>query len=183
MNEFDAVFKEFNEEVEKVFKNFYVQLQKISTGRANPQLIGDLKVIYYESPTPVSQLASILNNGPLQLLVKPYDISIVKEIEKVLIDSKLPFTVVMDGVILRVTFPQNTTERRKEAVKILYSFSEQAKVGIRQLRGKANKTIKQISASEDQQKRAQQKLQIEVDALVGKVVSITTQKEEQILKI
>lgn len=184
MSNFDAIFKEFRLDAEKVFKNFDLQLQKISTGRANPQLIGDLKVNYYGSPTPVSQLASILSNGPLQLLIKPYDTSIVKDIEAVLIDSKLPVTVVVDGLVLRVIFPQNTAEKRKEAVKVLNSYSEQAKIGIRQLRSKANKAIKQISdVSEDQQKRAQQKLQAEVDALVSKVVAITSQKEEQILKI
>lgn len=183
MHDFDEYLLLFLEEAEEGIKNYEYNLSKISTGRANPQLIKGIKVNYYETMTPLEELASISVPEPQQLLIKPYDMSIVKEIVNVLNNCGLGLNCVNEGSQCRITFPSLTGERRKELVKQLSKFTEQARVSVRNGRHSAIKQIKADELSEDLEKRYLDQLQKQVDKFNDKIVQITNQKTKELTTI
>ncbi|MCS4536699.1 MULTISPECIES: ribosome recycling factor [unclassified Mycoplasma] len=168
----------------KAIHHYEFELSKISTGRANPQLIKGIKVDYYGTPTPLEELATISVPEAAQLLIKPFDVSSVKEIEKAILHANLGVTPVNEGHQVRLTFPALTTERRKELVKSLAKFTEQAKVGVRNTRQEVMKAIKaDEELSEDEQKRFQDLIQKDVDAKIELINKITAQKEKELTNL
>ncbi|WP_334198908.1 ribosome-recycling factor [Mycoplasma struthionis] len=151
--ELNSYLQKFHEEVEKTTNNFENQITKIAVGRANPALINKIKINYYDSIISLEEIASISVASPLQLLVKPYDMGVIKTIEKTILDQKLNVSIANEGHQLRLTYPQITTEKRVEMTKQLGALVEQAKVGVRQARQDVNKLIKaDEELSEDLQK-------------------------------
>lgn len=183
MLEIEKLLKNFDNDGSKIINFFESQLAKLNTGRANPRLLAEIRINYYDVATPLEQLASLTNLGPLQIGVKPYDLSILKSIEKELINSHLPISVNSEEGLIRVNFPPITSERRKEMVKQLHGFNEQAKIALRQIRSKLNKEVKTNVSSEQEQKQYLQKIQKQLDSLVTKVEQISQKREEEILKV
>lgn len=183
MKTYQDIKAELEVETAHALDNLYVQLSKLNVGRANPQLIGNVRVLYYETLTPIEQLASITPGAPLQLLVKPYDMGILRDIERALIDAKLAITVNVESNQVRVTFPPMTTERRREMTKLLGTYSEQAKIYIRQVRTRLIKEIKQFITAEDEQKRLLNQFQQQIDEAIHQISKVCAEKEEQILKV
>ncbi|MGZ9428548.1 ribosome recycling factor [Mycoplasma sp. 1012] len=182
--ELDLYLLEFEEKAEKVIDNFERQLTKISTGRANPQLVAYIKVNYYDTLTPIEQLASISVPQPQQLLIKPFDISSVKEVYATLVAHNLNIQVVNEGHQIRLTFPPLTTERRRELVKSLSKTIEEAKVGIRLIRQEINKDVKKDEElSEDEQKRYLEVIQQNVDKKIDLISKIADEKEKDLMTI
>lgn len=160
---------------------------KIRTGRANPQLITDLPVAYYGTPTPLQQLASVTVPDPKMLLVSPYDRSALKEIERALSNSDLNLNPTNDGQVIRVVFPDLTQERRKQFVKLARERAEDSRVGIRNTRRSARTQIGKLAdASEitdDEAARAEAQLQALTDAHVAEVDRLVTGKEKDLLEV
>ena len=161
-----------------------MQITKVAIGRANPNLISKIKINYYDILTPIEELASISVIGALQLVVKPYDIASIKLMEKAILDYKLNVSIANEGHQLRITYPQLTTDKRKELVKQLSVITEQAKVGIRQARQEINKQIKNDEdLSEDLQKHYLEIIQKEIDKSIGKIQNIDQEKQNDLMTI
>ncbi|AMD80977.1 ribosome recycling factor [Mycoplasmopsis canis PG 14] len=180
--EFDIYLLDLEDKSEKSISHFKFKMSKISTGRANPQIIKGVKVNYYDALTPLEELANISVPEPQQLLIKPYDITSVKDITKALEKANLGILPVDEGNQVRLTFPVLTTDRRKEMIKNLGKLSEAAKVGVRNARQDVNKAIKaDEELSEDEQKNYLDRIQKNVDALIEKINSLTKEKEEELM--
>ncbi|SYV98002.1 Ribosome-recycling factor [Mycoplasmopsis edwardii] len=180
--ELDLYLLDLHDKSEKSINHFKFEMSKISTGRANPQLIKGIKVVYYDAPTSLEELANITVPEPQQLLIKPYDVTSVKEIAKALDKANLGIQPVDEGNQIRLTFPTLTTDRRKEMIKNLGKLSEAAKVGVRNARQDVNKAIKNDEElSEDEQKVYLDKIQKEVDNLIENISSLTKEKEDELM--
>ncbi|VEU76352.1 ribosome recycling factor [Mycoplasmopsis columboralis] len=175
---------ELEEKCEKAINHYRFEMSKISTGRANPQIVKGIKVEYYGTPTSLEELANISVPEPQQLLIKPYDITSVKEVNKALMNANLGVTPIDEGHQVRLNFPVLTTQRKKEIIKSLAKHTEQAKVGIRNARQDVNKQIKaDEELSEDMQKNYLDQVQTFVDKQIDKVNQLTKEKEDEILKV
>ncbi|MGX9339179.1 ribosome-recycling factor [Mycoplasma sp. 332] len=182
--ELSFYIEDLKKNIKKTIDNFEVQSLKVAVGKANPALINKIKINYYESWMNLDELASISSNGPLELLVKPYDMAILKIVEKTLIDQKLNITIINMGHQLRLIYPQMTTEKRMEMTKLLNQIAEQAKVGIRQIRQDINKHIKaDKELSEDLQKNYLDQIQKEIDKSIENINSLTKIKEKDLMTI
>ncbi|MEA4162863.1 ribosome recycling factor [Mycoplasma sp. 4404] len=180
--ELDIYLLDFAEKAEKALSHYRFELSKISTGRANPQLIKGIRVNYYDTLTPLEELSNISVPEPQQLLIKPYDITSVKEINKALEKANLGVMPIDEGSQIRLNFPPLTTEKRKEMVKSLSKLTENAKVGVRNARQEVNKAIKaNEELSEDEQKRYLDVIQKEVDKEISKIDKITSEKQEELM--
>ncbi|TPE57726.1 ribosome recycling factor [[Mycoplasma] falconis] len=175
---------ELEEELSKVINNFENQMTKLAAGKANPALINKIKINYYDSLISVEEIASISIASPLQLIVKPYDMAVLKTIEKAIMDNKLNVSVANEGHQLRLTYPQMTTEKRVEMTKLLGQITEQARVGVRQARQDINKKIKADSElSEDLQKNYLDNIQKEIDKSIEKINEMQKEKEKDLMTI
>lgn len=182
--ELELYIETFEEISSKSIKHYAFELSKISTGRANPQIIKGIRVDYYGSPTPLEELANISVPEPAQLLVKPFDMSSVKDIAKAILAANIGVNPVDEGNQVRLTFPALTSERRKELVKSLAKYTEQAKVGVRNARHEVLKAIKaDEELSEDEQKRYQDVIQKHVDSDIEKINKMTSEKEKEITSL
>lgn len=182
--ELNLYLMELEEEISKTINNFENQMTKIVVGRANPALINKIKINYYDSLISLEEIAAITTASPLQLLVKPYDMSVLKTIEKAIMDNKINVTTANEGHQLRLTYPQMTTEKRVEMTKQLSQVTEQARVGVRQARQDINKKIKSDSElSEDLQKHFLDNIQKEVDKAIEKINELSKAKEKDLLTV
>ncbi|WP_029608683.1 ribosome recycling factor [Mycoplasma simbae] len=182
--ELDLYLLDFDEAATKSIHHYGFELSKISTGRANPQLIKGIKIDYYGTATPLEELANISVPEPAQLLIKPFDVSSVKDIAKAIMAANLGVNPVDEGNQVRLTFPALTSERRKELVKSLAKYTEQAKVGVRNARQDVLKAIKNDEElSEDDQKRYQDAVQKAVDAKIELVNKMTAEKEKELTSL
>lgn len=182
--ELDLILMEAEEGMEKAIHQYQINLAKISAGRANPQILEFVKVDYYGSVTPLSQMANITVPEPRQLLIKPFDLSAVKDVVTAINSASLGLNAVNEGDKVRISFPDLTTERRRELVKSLGNYTEQARVAIRGCRQDANKGIKALEGmSEDTQKFAEADVQKLTDKFNAKIADLTEAKEKELMTI
>lgn len=138
---------DFTTQVAPTIDHLRHELQSIRTGRANPGLVEELVVDAYGTPTPLVQLAAISAPEPRQILIQPWDPSIIKDIERALTQSPLGITPIVDGKNIRLPFPQMTEERRQSLVKVVNEKSEEARVHIRTIREDLIRGLKQKEKS------------------------------------
>jgi ribosome recycling factor len=183
----DMVLMEVEEKMEQRVKDLSHELAKIRTGRANPKMFEGVHVEYYGVETPISQVANISVPEPTQLLIKPYDRSLVKEVERAIYAANLGVTPNNEGLQLRIVLPALTMETRKELVKKIKKYGEEAKVSIRNYRRDGNDAIKKLEKasdiSEDDSKGYQEDIQELTDLYTDKVDQVVKAKEEDILHI
>lgn len=162
-------------------------LAGIRTGRASPALIERLPVEYYGNPTPLIQLASIGVPEPRTLLIRPFDGSSLKTIERAILASDLGLTPNNDGKSIRLNLPPLTEERRRELVKVVHNRVEEARVAIRNIRRDGNKDLhefeKEKIISEDDRDRGEEELQKITDRFIESVNAIGEHKEKEILEV
>ncbi len=137
----DDILLDAEERMEKATDVLRRNLAGIRTGRANPGLVDSLRVDVYGSPTPIKQVASVGAPEPTQIVIRPYDPSTIKDIEKAILASDLGLTPQSDGRVVRINIPQLSTEVRKKMVTRIRDLSEEAKVAVRNVRRDANKAI------------------------------------------
>ncbi|HWH31156.1 MAG TPA: ribosome recycling factor [Egibacteraceae bacterium] len=163
------------------------ELSKIRTGRANPNLISDLPVEYYGTPTPLQQLAGISVPEPRMLLVSPFDKTALKEIERAINGSDLGLNPSNDGNVIRVVFPELTEERRRDFVKLAKERAEDGRVAIRNIRRHAKTELGKLAEagdiSEDDEHRADKRLQEVTDKYVGRVDEVLSHKEKELMEV
>jgi len=159
----------------------------IRTGRANPALVNRLTVDYYGAPTPLQQLASIAAREARLLVVSPYDRNATASIEKAIRNSDLGINPANDGQVIRLAFPPLTEERRKEYVKLAKQRAEEARTSVRNVRRHAKEQLDRLEKdgeiSQDEQRRAEQRVQQLTDRFVGEVDSLLQNKEQELLEV
>jgi ribosome recycling factor len=133
------ILDQFDDRVEKSIQHLVEQLRTIRTGRASPALVETIRVDYYGTPTPIQQLAHISVPEPRQLLLKPFDQSVLKEMERSILRSDLGLTPSSDGKVLRLTLPPLSEEQRKKLVHKVRELAEECRVALRNERRDANK--------------------------------------------
>lgn len=170
--------------MDKALDALHANLATIRTGRANPQILDRIHIDYYGSPTPVNQIAGISVVEGRQLLIKPYDKSSLKDIEKAINASDLGLVPQSDGTVIRINIPALTEDRRKELSKGASKMGEEAKVAIRNIRRESNDLIKKDKEMpEDMAKDAQEKIQKITDDYVKKIDKIVDEKVKEIMSI
>lgn len=183
----DMILMEAEERMEERCEQLSHEFAKIRTGRANPNMFSDVHVEYYGVPTPIQQVGNISVPEPTQLVVKPYDRSIVKDVERAILAANLGVTPNNEGDQLRIVLPPLTTERRKEIVKGIKKYGEEAKVSIRNIRRDANDAIKKLekdhAISEDDSKGYQEDVQELTDNYIAKIDEICKAKDADVMSI
>lgn len=161
-------------------------LTGVRTGRASPALLDRVKVEVYDSVLPLSQLAAVTIPEPRLIVVQPWDRTTLSAIEKAILKSDLGLTPLSDGHLLRLPIPPLTQERRQEMVKVVRRRVEEARVNLRNLRRDAveelRKEEKEKLLSQDEQRRAAERLQKLTDAYIGEVRVVAEGKEAEILE-
>jgi ribosome recycling factor len=159
----------------------------IRTGRASLSLLDEIMVNYYETPTPLQQLASLSIPESRQMAIQPWDPKVISEIEKAILKSDLGLTPMNDGKIIRINIPPLTEERRKQLVKTVKKKAEEAKVAVRNIRRDANEELKKLEKekhiSEDVVKKSQDEIQKITDSYITKVDEVLTNKEKEIMEV
>lgn len=162
-------------------------LAGIRTGRASPALIEKLPVDYYGTPTPLIQLASIGVPEPRSLLIRPFDSSSLKAIERAILASDLGLTPNNDGKTIRLNLPPLTEERRRDLVKVVHNRIEEARVAVRNVRRDMIKDLQEFEKekmiSEDERKRGEEELQKITDRFINDINAIGERKEKEILEV
>lgn len=183
----EDVLKESKQKMQACINALKDDLAVIRTGRASPALVEKLQVEYYGQPTPLMQLATISVPEPRQLLIRPFDPSSLKEIEKAIQTSDLGLTPGNDGKNIRLNLPQPTEERRVELVKTVHARMEEARVTIRAVRRDANKDLRDLEEekliSEDELKRAEDDVQKLHDEFIEEINKIGEHKEKEVMEI
>ena len=163
------------------------ELTTIRTGRANPAMFNGVLAEYYGTMTPITQMATISVPEPRMLLIKPYEMSAMSDIENAIRNSDLGVNPTNDGPVLRVTIPQLTEERRRDMVKLARSKGEDAKIAIRNVRRKGMEELKRIQkdgeAGEDEVQAAEKELDKVTHKYVAQVDELVAKKEKELMDV
>lgn len=163
------------------------ELKKIRTGRAQVSMLDGVRVNYYGSMSPLSQVASISCPDAKSFMIAPWETSILKEIEMAIVKSEIGMAPINDGKVIRLKVPDLTEERRKDLVKQAKKTIEDGRVAVRMARRDANdeikKLIKEKSISEDEAKKAEAEIQKMTDDFIKKIDGISEEKEKSIMTI
>lgn len=172
--------------MEKALVHTNEAFSKIRAGKAMPTMLDGLMVEYYGNPTPINQVASINNQDARTLVIKPWEKSVIGEIERSIMNSDLGLNPQSDGELIRINIPVLTEERRKELVKQAKHEAEHSKVSLRTIRKDANDHLKQLlkdHVSEDAVKSAEDQIQKLTDEYSHKVDDLLSKKEEDIMTV
>ncbi|MDY5786402.1 MULTISPECIES: ribosome recycling factor [unclassified Corynebacterium] len=163
------------------------ELGNIRTGRANPAMFNGVMAEFYGAPTPINQMATISVPEPRMLLVKPFDMSTLKEIENAIRNSDLGVNPTDDGQVIRVTIPQLTEERRRDMVKQAKQKGEEGKIAIRNVRRQGMEALKKIQkdgdAGEDEVVTAEKSLDKTTQQYVAQIDEIVARKEAELMEV
>lgn len=186
MEEITFFLDEAKESMEKAIKHLDHELTKVRAGRASPQMLDGLTVIYYGSPTQLSQVASISTPDARTIAIKPFEKSLFNEIEKSIRNSDLGLNPQNNGEIIILSVPALTEERRRDLTKRVKSEGEEAKISIRNIRKNTNEELRKLlkeGASEDAVKMAEEKVQKTTDAFIVNIDQHCDKKEKEIMTI
>lgn len=162
-------------------------LVKVRTGRANPALVDHIKVNYYGSDMPLSQVATVAVSDSRSLTITPWEKQMISAVEKAIINSDLGLTPNTAGTVIRINLPALTEERRKELTKVVHSEGENTKVAIRNIRRDANnqtrELLKEKEVSEDDVRRSEDDIQKVTDAAIKDVDEVVRSKEQELMAV
>ena len=184
MNE---ILKEYDVKMQKTVDVVISDFAAVRAGRANAAVLDKITVDYYGTPTPIQQVASISSPDPRSLLIKPWDGSILKAIEKAIQTSDLGINPQNDGSSIRLSFPQLTEERRKELTKQVKKYAENGKVAIRNIRRDAMDKLKakqkKSEITEDDCKEYEKELQDMTDKRCKELDDLAAKKEKELMAV
>ena len=183
----NEIIKTAEEHMAKSVGILQEELAKVRTGRAHPSLLEHLTVPCYGSDMPLNQVASVNATDARTLTITPWDKTLVSAIEKAIMQSDLGLNPASAGQTIRVPLPPMTEERRKELIKTIRNEGENSKVAIRNLRRDANSQIKDLlkekSISEDDERRAGERIQKITDKYIAEIDKILSDKETDLMEI
>ena len=177
----------YEEKMNKTISVFEENLSEIRVGRANPAILNKITVDYYGVPTPINQVAGISVPEARMILIQPWDMNLLKEIEKEILKSDIGINPNNDGKVIRLNFPELNEERRKEIVKDIRKLAEEAKVAIRSIRrdamDEAKEMQKKSEITEDDLKNEENEIQKLTDKKVEEIDSMLASKEREVMSI
>ena len=183
MNGYEA----YEDKMKKTIHALQESLSTVRAGRASAAVLDKITVDYYGVSTPIPQVGTVSVPEPRTLVIQPWDASIIKEVEKAILKSDLGLTPNNDGKLLRLNFPPLTEERRRELVKQVHKYAEEAKVAVRAVRRDAledyKKQKKNGDITEDDLKDVEDDIQKLTDGYIKDVESIASDKEKEILEV
>ena len=180
------VLDEAREAMDKTIQSLRKELTRVRTGRASTNLLDGVLVDYFDTPTPLNQLANLTTPDPRLIVVSPYDKSAMASIEKAIQASDLGVQPNSDGSVIRIAIPPLTEERRKDLVRQVKKMAEEHKVGIREGRRDAISMLKDLEGdglSKDDRHRAEKSVQDITDEFTAKVDELTAEKEKEVLEV
>jgi ribosome recycling factor len=186
MEEIQMFLDDAKETMDRALKHTNIELSKIRAGKAMPSMLEGLMVEYYGVMSPIQNVATINTPDARTLAIKPFEKKLLSEIEKAIRNSDLGLAPNNDGELIRLNIPPLTEERRKELVRRVRSEIETGKVNIRNIRKDTNESIRKLlkeGASEDDVKRAEEKVQALTDSYIGKMEAVSNAKEAEIMTV
>ncbi len=181
---------ELNHIKEKMSKTISVlqeDFSEVRAGRANPAILNKIKVDYYGTPTPINQVAGISVPEARLIVIQPWDVSLLKEIEKEILKAEIGINPNNDGKVIRLAFPELNEERRKELVKEIKKMAEESKVSIRSIRreamDEAKKLQKDNQMTEDELKGAEDQIQKLTDEKISEIDKVLSEKEKEVMSV
>ena len=181
---------ELNHIKEKMSKTISVlqeDFSEVRAGRANPAILNKIKVDYYGTPTPINQVAGISVPEARLIVIQPWDVSLLKEIEKEILKAEIGINPNNDGKVIRLAFPELNEERRKELVKEIKKMAEDSKVSIRSIRreamDEAKKLQKDNQMTEDELKGAEEQIQKLTDEKISEIDKVLSEKEKEVMSV
>ena len=180
----DNIIELTKSKMSKSVETFESELATVRTGVASASILDRIEVMYYGFKTPLNQVASISVPEPRMLMIKPYEKSTLKDIEKAIVEANIGLTPNNDGALIRIVIPALTEERRRELCKQVSRYSEDCKVAVRNIRRDSNDTIKKNKeVSEDTRKGLETDVQKLTDEFIKKIDAIAKNKEKDIMSI
>jgi len=183
----NAILADTSAHMDKTVKALAHEFGSVRTGRASGAVLEGIKIDYYGTPTPISQIAGVKSPEPQMLLIEPWDKTALKAIEHAIQASDLGITPSNDGSVIRLPFPPLTEERRKELVKQCKHYAEEAKVAVRNIRRDSNAKLERAEKdsviSEDDLRRAETEIQKVTDAHVKEIDEALKRKEAEIMEV
>ena len=180
-------YTNIEERMKKTINNFEENLSEIRAGRANPAILNKVTVDYYGTPTPINQVAGISVPEARLIVIQPWDMSVLKEIERAILASDVGITPNNDGKVIRLNFPELNEERRKDIVKDIRKMAEETKVTVRGVRrdgiDEFKKMQKDSVITEDELKQAEDQIQKLTDKHVEEIDKILADKEKEIMTL
>jgi ribosome recycling factor len=183
----DTEYSQYTDRMSKTIDSLAAQFASVRAGRANPAVLDQILVDYYGTPSPIQQIASVSTPDPRSLLIQPYDATSLSAIEKAIQASDLGINPQTDGRAIRLAFPQLTEDRRKDLVKQIKRYGEDAKVAIRNIRRDAVESFKaqkkKSEITEDDLKIAERDVQKFTDDYIKEIDAVTAKKEKELYEI
>jgi ribosome recycling factor len=180
-------FKDYARRMDKALEHLQEEFGAVRAGRANAKVLDRITVEYYGSETPLNGVATISSPDARTLVISPWDTKLLKDIQKAIQVSDLGINPQNDGRVIRLVFPQLTEDRRKDLVKQIKKYSEDAKVAMRNVRRDGMDYVKKLKKNseitEDDQKKAEKDLQDLLDKMIKKVDEATAIKEKELMAI
>ena len=180
-------FTNIKEKMEKSINVYNEKLSEVRAGRANPAILNKVKIDYYGTATPINQVAGVSVPEARLIVIQPWDVSVLKEIEKAILASDIGINPNNDGKVIRLAFPELTEERRKELVKDIKKMAEDAKISIRAIRRDgiedAKAEQKEGNITEDELKQAENEIQKLTDKSVEEIDKILENKEKEVMSV
>jgi len=181
------ILSNLEEKMNKTLNSLQGDFNKVRTGRASLALFDDIRVDYYGTPTPLKQMATLSVPESRLIIIQPWDLQMIGEIEKAILKSELGVTPANDGKVIRLTIPRLTEERRRELVKVIKKMGEQGKVAVRNIRRDANEELKDMEKekliSQDELHQHLDTIQKVTDGFIRKIDETLSTKEKEILEI
>ena len=180
-------YKNIEERMNKTISVYEEKLSEVRAGRANPAILNKVKIDYYGTPTPINQVAGVSVPEARLIVIQPWDVSVLKDIEKAILASDIGINPNNDGKVIRLAFPELTEERRKELVKDIKKMAEEAKVAVRAVRrdgiDEAKTKQKNSEITEDDLKNAETQMQKLTDKKIEEIEKILENKEKEVMSI
>ena len=180
-------YKVYEEKMKKSIESVKADFAAVRAGRANAAVLNRMSVDYYGTPTPIQQVGSVASPDPRSLVITPWDGSLLRPIEKAILESDLGINPQNDGKCIRLSFPQLTEERRKELVKQIRKYAEGGKVAVRNIRRDAmdafKKQEKKSEITEDEMKLVEKDLQKLTDDSCTKIDELLAKKEKELMAV
>jgi len=182
----ESIYQETRESMDKSIDALKNEFKRVRTGRASPSLLDGIRVEYYGTMTPLNQMASLSVPESRLITIQPWDVSVIKDIEKAILKSDLGLTPSNDGKLIRISIPPLTEEGRKQLVKVIYKKSEEHRIAVRNIRRDSNELLKGLKKdgeiSEDDAFRAQDQVQKITDKYIKLIDDVCKEKEKEILE-
>lgn len=180
-------YTNIKEKMKKSISVYEEKLAEVRAGRANPAILNKIKIDYYGTPTPINQVGGISVPEARLIVIQPWDVSVLKEIEKAILASDIGINPNNDGKVIRLAFPELNEERRKEIVKDVRKMAEEAKVSIRSIRregmDEAKVSQKDGQMTEDELKQAENEIQKITDKNIEEIDKILEAKEKEVMTV